>query len=332
MKSESETMRLNEFAMIDEIFAPLAASASGAFGLKDDAATCSVPAGHEMVVTADALVEGVHFLSDDLPGLIARKALRVNLSDLAAKGARPEGYLLTISIPPWMDIEWLKSFAEGLAMDQSEFGVALLGGDTTRTPGPLTLSITALGSCPNGAVLRRGGANAGDLVFVTGTIGDAGAGLAILQSDNDHLPETDRNFLVRRYLLPEPRLAVGALLRGIATSSLDVSDGLLADLGHIADVSRVAIELEANRIPLSAALTKFGEPGDALIIRAATAGDDYEIAFTAPASFRQVLNGIAGDTGVAISEIGRIEAGAGVTLLDGSGTALKVEKTGFTHF
>ena len=318
--------------MIEEIFAPLAATAPGALGLKDDAAWCALAPGHEMIVTADALVEGVHFLRDDPPALIARKALRVNLSDLAAKGAKPEAYLLTISIAPWVDADWLKAFADGLASDQNEFGIALIGGDTTATPGPLTLSVTALGSIPKGAMLRRNGAGAGELVFVTGTIGDAGAGLAILRGDGDNLREPDRDMLVRRYLLPQPRLLLGGMLKGIATSSVDVSDGLLADLGHIANVSGVGIAIEAARIPLSPALINlWGEQLDT-VIRAATAGDDYEIAFTAPASLRQPLNAAAAEVGVSVVEIGRVEAGSGVTLLGESGQALRVEKPGFTHF
>lgn len=332
MVSKSAPIRPGEFAMIEEIFAPLAASAPGALGLKDDAAWCALAPGHEMVVTADALVEGVHFLREDLPALIARKALRVNLSDLAAKGAKPEGYLLTISIAPWVDADWLKAFADGLAADQNEFGIALIGGDTTATPGPLTLSVTALGSVPRGAMLRRGGAGEGEHVFVTGTIGDAGAGLAILQGDGDNLSEPDRDMLVRRYLLPEPRLLFGALLRGIATSSIDVSDGLLADLGHIASVSGVGITIEAAQIPLSPALINLWGAQVETVIRAATAGDDYEIAFTAPASLLQPLKAAASEVGVSVVEIGRVEAGSGVTLLDESGQVLRVKKSGFKHF
>ncbi len=332
MTSKSAPTLPSEFAMIDEIFAPLAASAPGALQLKDDAAWCALAPGHEMIVTTDALVEGVHFLRDDPAALIARKALRVNLSDLAAKGAKPEGYLLNISIAPWVDVEWLKDFASGLASDQNEFGIALIGGDTTATPGPLTLSVTALGSVPRGAMICRSGASGGELVFVTGSIGDAGAGLAIIQGEGGELAEADRDLLVRRYLLPEPRLLLGGLLKGIATSALDISDGLLADLGHIADVSKVAIAIEAARIPLSAALIKLWGTQTDTFVRAATAGDDYEIAFTAPASMGQVLQAAASEVGVEVVEIGRVEAGAGVTLLDESGQVLKVEKSGFKHF
>jgi len=181
-------------------------------------------------------------------------------------------------------------------------------------------------------MLRRSGAHEGDLVFVTGTVGDAGAGLAILQSEGDDLSEVDRDFLVRRYLLPEPRLVVGGLLKGIATSSLDVSDGLLADFSHIADVSAVAIKIVAAQIPLSPALVNFRGAGGNTIMGAATAGDDYEIAFTAPSSFRQILQEIASKVGVAITEIGQVEAGCAVALFDESGQVMKVESPGFTHF
>ena len=332
MASETASSLPGEFEIIAEIFSPLAAHAPGALGLKDDAARCAVPPGQEMVVTADALVEGVHFSSDDPPALVARKALRVNLSDLAAKGAKPEGYLLTISIAPWVSIDWLKDFAGGLAVDQDEFGISLIGGDTTSTPGPLTLSVTALGSTPLGAMLRRGGAAENQLVFVTGTIGDAGAGLAILEGEGDDLPDADRDFLVRRYFLPEPRLQFGGLMRGIATSSVDISDGLLADLGHVASASGVAITVEAARIPTCSALNKLWGNSVETIIRAATSGDDYEIAFTAPESLRQPLKAAADEVGVSVAEIGRVSRGHGLTVLDESGKALNIKKSGFTHF
>ena len=179
--------RLSEFAMIAKLFAPLAANAEGAFGLTDDAATLNLAPGQELVVTVDALVETVHFLRDDPAGTIAKKALRVNLSDLAAKGASPRGYLLALSLPAWVDDEWLTRFAAGLREDQEKYGVDLLGGDTTSTPGPLTLSITALGSVPAGRMLRRGGAKPGNRVFVSGTIGDAGGGLELLKGQGKEI-------------------------------------------------------------------------------------------------------------------------------------------------
>jgi thiamine-monophosphate kinase len=332
MTPKDHPNRPGEFAMIAQIFAPLSGSAPGAFGLSDDAASCTLPTGHDMVVTTDVLVEGVHFLRDDLAELIARKSLRVNLSDLAAKGADTVGYLLTLSLPDWVDTGWLEGFANGLRVDQDEFGIALLGGDTTSTPGPLTIGITALGSVRRGGMLRRAGAEVGDRVFVTGTIGDAGGGLEILQGSEDSLSEADRDFLVSRYLLPQPRLGFGTLLKGLATASLDVSDGLIADLGHISDVSGVRIVVEASNIPLSPALAALWGNGTGTAARAASAGDDYEIAFTAPESLLQTLNAASQESGVVFTEIGRVEEGSGVSLLDPDGNAVAVDKPGFTHF
>jgi thiamine-monophosphate kinase len=310
--------RPSEFDLIARLFAPLA-TAPGAFGLRDDAAAIPPRAGHDLVVTTDALVAGVHFLGDDPPQTVAKKALRVNLSDLAAKGAEPAGYLLALSLPRAIDVAWLEAFARGLSEDQRTFGLLLLGGDTTSTPGPLTLAITALGHLPSGTMLRRAGAAPGDAVFVSGTIGDGGGGLAVLRGEGTALPAAQREALVARYRLPEPRLALGRSLRGVATAALDVSDGLVADLGHIADVSGVRIAIEAERIPRSEALAALWS-GD--IVRAATAGDDYEIAFTAPPG-----TNVAGTT-----RIGRVEAGAGVVLLDAEGGEIAVPNPGFRHF
>jgi len=244
--------RLGEFALIAKLFAPLAKSA-GAFGLLDDVATLLVPQGRELVAKVDAIVEGVHFFRDDPAALVAKKALRVNLSDLAAKGASPIGYLLSLSVAPWCDDDWLTRFAAGLAEDQAKFAISLLGGDTTGTPGALTVSITALGAIEAGRTIRRAGAKAGDLVFVSGTIGDAGAGLALLKREAGPLSPSERETLIGRYRVHEPRLALGQRLIGMASASLDVSDGLIADLGHIAEVSRVRVSIDAPRIPLSAA-------------------------------------------------------------------------------
>jgi thiamine-monophosphate kinase len=311
--------RPSEFELIAQLFAPLA-TAPGAFGLADDAAVIAPRDGHDLVVTADALVEGVHFLASDPPEAVAKKALRVNLSDLAAKGAEPAAYLLALSLPAAKDMPWLKRFAHGLGEDQRTFGLSLLGGDTTATPGPLSIAITALGYVPHGAMIRRVGAQSGDDVYVSGTIGDAGGGLAILAGD---APDADEG-LVARYRLPVPHLALGQALRGVATAALDVSDGLLADLGHIADVSGVRIVVEAARIPRSPALVRLWGDGIAAIVRAATAGDDYEIAFTArtaPAS-----------RGIPITRIGRVEVGSGVVLVDAAGREIPVPRPGFTHF
>ena len=327
----SKPPRMGEFEMIAKLFAPLA-KAPGAFKLTDDAATLDLPPDRELVVTTDALVEGVHFLRDDPAELVAKKALRVNLSDLAAKGAKPEGYLLALCVAPWVDDSWLEKFVAGLAADQKEFSISLLGGDTTATPGPLTLAITALGSVPRGRMIRRSGAKAGDLVFVTGTIGDAGAGLAVLQGEAENLGASARAFLVARYRVPEPRLALGAKLIGLATASIDVSDGLLADLGHIAETSAARILLDATRVPLSPAFRAlWGSDADAAS-RAATSGDDYEIAFTAPASAGTAIAAAARESGTEVHEIGRVEKGEGVALLDAASEPIRVDRLGFTHF
>jgi thiamine-monophosphate kinase len=212
------------------------------------------------------------------------------------------------------------------------YGVTLLGGDTTSTPGPLTLSITALGSIPAGHMLRRAGAKPGDLVFVSGTIGDAGAGLEMLQDKTSKLSAEARENLIRRYRLPEPRLALGRALIGVASAALDVSDGLIADLGHIAEVSGVHIVIDAPLVPLSAELVSHWGRGTHGLLRAVTAGDDYELAFTAAPAARSAVADAARAAGVAVQEIGRVEAGAGVELIDEAGRAVAVDRPGFTHF
>ena len=318
--------------MIAKLFAPLAAKAHGAFGLTDDAATLSVPKGEELVVTVDALVEGVHFLKDDPAGDIAKKALRVNLSDLAAKGAALRGYLLALSLPAWIDDAWLAGFAEGLGEDQRKFGIDLLGGDTTSTPGPLTLCITALGSVPAGRIIRRAGAKPGDRVFVSGTIGDAGGGLELLMNPSPKVSAVEGATLVTRYRLPEPRIALGRRLVGLASAGADISDGLIADLGHVAEVSRVRIVIDASLIPLSPALMSLWGRDTTAILRAATAGDDYEIAFTAPQSARPAIAAAAEESGVPVWEIGQVEQGQGVLLREESGDSIPIIRSGFTHF
>ena len=323
------TDRPSEFALIAQLFAPLA-EAPGAFGLTDDVALLPARAGHDLVVTTDALVEGMHFLSNDPPGSVAKKALRVNLSDLAAKGAEPAGYLLALSLPARIGMIWLEGFAKGLGEDQKTFAVPLLGGDTTATPGPLMLAVTALGHVPAGTMIRRAGAKAGDGVYVSGTIGDAGGGLALLKGEGADIGEHDGGLLIERYRLPSPRLALGRALRGVASAALDVSDGLIADLSHIAEVSRVRIVVEAGRVPRSSALRALWGDSPEAVVCAATAGDDYEIAFTASTEGKVVEAAKLG--GVAVARIGRVDEGSGVALLDSNGREIQVARAGFTHF
>ena len=281
-------MALSEFAFIAERLRPLAAGTPGALGLADDAALLDPPAGAELVLTKDAMVAGVHFLPDDPPGDVAKKLLRVNLSDLAAMGAAPLGYLLALIRPKATAEDWLADFCRGLAEDQARFGIGLLGGDTVSTPGPLALSLTALGHVPRGTALRRCGARPGDDVWVSGTLGDAALGLKVLQGELAVADEV-RAPLVERYRLPQPRLALGEALRGLASAALDVSDGLLADLGHILETSKLGAEIRAAALPLSpAARTLPGAPDAAL-----AGGDDYELLFTAAPDQRARIAALA---------------------------------------
>jgi len=303
-----------EFDRIARHFRPLAGP--GALGLTDDAAVFAPPPGRELVVTADAMVEGVHFLPGTAPGLVARKLLRVNLSDLAAMGAAPLGYLVTISVPRSFGDDWFAGFAAGLAADQAAFGIAMLGGDTTQTPGPLTLSLTAIGHVAPGAALRRSGARAGDAVWVTGCIGDGVLGLAAARGE---LADPD-GYLKGRYDLPTPRL--GLQLAGWARACMDVSDGLFQDLGHICRASGVAAVVEAALVPLSAQAAAAGPEWRE---RAIIGGDDYELLLAAPA-------GALPPAGVAATCIGRFEAGEGVRVLDPAGRDLGLDGRGWSHF
>ena len=323
---------LDEFALIETYFAPLAAGAEGAFGLKDDAAIVSCGAGEVLVVTSDCLVEGVHFRADDPVDLIARKLLRVNLSDLAAMGARPASYTLTAALPRSVDASWLARFAAGLAEDQRVFCVSLIGGDTVASPGPLTLSITAFGHAAPDQVLRRDGASPGEGVFVSGTIGDAHLGLALLEGRISVPGEDARRHLAGRYRLPEPRVALGQALAGLATAAIDVSDGLIADLGHLGAASAVAIEIELDAVPLSAAAHAAVTWRQPLRVSLLAGGDDYELALTAPEAAAGQLSALGQRLGVPITRIGRTSHGSGVVVRDHQGHGIDIGDGGYQHF
>lgn len=314
---------LDEFGRIARFFAPLAAGFPGALGLTDDAALVAPGEGRELVVTTDALVADVHFRSQDPPDLIARKALRVNLSDLAAMGAVPICYTLATILPDACGEEWLAAFVRGLAADQAEFKIALAGGDSVRTPGPATLSITAIGAVETGRALRRSGARPGDRVYVSGTIGDGALGLAVLAGG---LADDDFGTLAGRYLLPQPRLGLGRALIGRASAALDVSDGLVADLGHVAETSGVRIVIEAERVPLSPAARAARAADPRLMETILTGGDDYELAFTSLEALPEAI------AGVSIACIGRVEAGTGVAVLDREGRQVTLSAGGYQHF
>ncbi len=310
-----------EFQRIARYFAPLAGE--GALGLKDDAAVLAAVPG-QLVLSADAMVEGVHFPAGEAPALIARKLLRTNLSDLAAMGARPLGYLLTIAVPRATDEAWFAGFAAGLAADQAEFGLALLGGDSTATPGPVSVSLTILGTAH--AVLRRQGARPGDEIWVSGTIGDGALGLLALRGE---VADPD-GFLVSRYRLPQPRLELGRRLVGIAHAAMDISDGLVQDLSHLCRAAGLGAVVEAARVPASAAALAAGREHQVLRL---TGGDDYELLFAASAAAAAAVTAAAAACGTPVMRIGRFRyAPRCVTVLDEQGGAIALERGGWSHF
>jgi thiamine-monophosphate kinase len=324
--------RRGEFALISDLFAPLAAGTPASLGLADDAALLPGRTGFETAMTVDAMVAGVHFLPDDPADDIARKLIRVNVSDLAAMGARPVAYLMMVAIPPTIDDAWLESFVAGLAADQKRFGIHLVGGDTVATSGPLVLSVTAVGEVAEGRALRRGGASPGDDIWVSGTIGDGALGLRVLTGDLEGLRPADHDFLVNRYRLPQPRTDLGPELVGQASACIDVSDGLIADLGHICDVSGVAATIEAEAVPLSPAARQAIASDPGLAALPLRGGDDYELLFAAPTGRADGIRRLSEVVGTPLTRIGRIRSGAGVTVVDAHGRAIPDQGAGFTHF
>jgi thiamine-monophosphate kinase len=321
---------LGEFGRIRQFFAPLAGL--GALDLTDDAALLDCPAGYHLVLTVDQAVEGVHFLPGDPPGYVAQKLLRRNLSDLAAMGATPRHYLLTSALPKSHDDEWVRRFAEGLTEDQHRFGMALLGGDSTSTPGPVVLTLTAIGQVAKDREIRRNGAKPGDRVWVSGTLGDAFLGLGVLRGGYEALAPEHRAALTARFQLPDPRVELGPRLAGIAHAMIDVSDGLLADLGHICEVSEVSATVELAKLPLSPAARVLVDEDPALHPLLATGGDDYELLFTAPPEADEEVAALSHSLALPITGIGAIAAGEGVRLLDAAGAPIATESAGWRHF
>ncbi len=328
----SKTRRISEFELIARYFAPLAREAAGALDLKDDAAWIESRADAQWVVTSDVLVEGVHFLPDDPAELIARKSLRVNLSDLAAKGAAAKAYLLDLVLPATHDEPWIADFVRGLAKDQVEFGVSLIGGDTASTPGPLTIAVTALGQVPTGEMLVRSRAAADDDIYVSGTIGDAALGLVVLRGGLNRLGAAAQSYLVGRYRLPEPRTVLGPKLVGIANAAMDVSDGLVADLGHICATSGLGAVIEEDLVPISPAAATALREHPALITAVLTGGDDYEILFTAPGTMASTILKLAQTLNVPLARIGRMRPGAGVEVVKADGSGREIDTPGWQHF
>jgi thiamine-monophosphate kinase len=323
-----------EERLIERYFRPLA-TAPSALGLGDDAAALTPPAGYDLVLTADGVIAGVHFLPGDPPQSIARKALRMNLSDLAAKGATPAGFLLSIALPANTPESWIAAFAEGLGQDITHYGCPLLGGDTDRTPGLLSISITAFGTVPHGAMVRRATAKLGDVIAVTGTIGDAALGV-LIRRDADlakkwRLSSAANDHLQQRYLLPQPRNTLADALRAHASAAMDVSDGLVGDMAKLCRASRLAAEVEVADVPLSDAARAALSADAKLIERVLTGGDDYEIVLTLPAAKFDALRAAAENAGVPLARIGQVTSGQGVRFLR-EGKVLSFAQPSYSHF
>lgn len=327
-----QQMSSGEDSLIARYFRPLATD-PGAFGLVDDAALLK-QSSDDLVVTTDAIIEGVHFLPDDPPDAIARKALRVNLSDLAAKGAVPAGFVLTLALREAKE-QWLTPFARALGEDAVAFGCPVLGGDTVSTPGPLMISITAFGRVPPGRMVRRSGAQPGDRIAVTGTIGDAALGLRILKSKSagKQHDNSSREFLIQRYRVPQPRNVLAAAIREHASAAMDVSDGLAGDLTKLCAASMISAAVNLADVPLSASTRAVLAVGDIDYEAIVSGGDDYEIVCTIPENRWDSFNTAARQAGVPVSAIGRIEAGAAAPrFLDAAGLPVVLERISYSHF
>jgi thiamine-monophosphate kinase len=325
-----------EDRLIATYFRPIATH-PGALGLTDDAATIAPPPGCDLVLTTDGIIGGVHFFPDDPADAVARRALRVNLSDLAAKGAVPLGFLMSIGLPAGLPSDWLKAFAHGLGEDAAHYRCPLLGGDTDRSPGAITVYIAALGTVPHGTMVRRAGAREGDLVVVTGTIGDAALGLALRQDPAAaarwKLDDAMREHLLSRYLLPQPRNAIAEALRRHASAALDISDGLAGDLAKLCRVSGVGAAIAVERVPLSPAARQVLASDPAAIDTVLTGGDDFEIAAAVQPDRLDGLRAEAAQAGVAVTEIGVVVAAPHEARFVGAdGRTLAFERPAYSHF
>lgn len=324
-----------EFSFIDQYFRPLAGA--GALDLRDDAAVFMPPAGKEIVIAADSLVENVHFFSTDDSYTVGQKLLRCNLSDLAAMGATPFGYLLTVSCSKDFSKDWFDGFCKGLEADQNKFNCFLLGGDTTSTSGPLVLSLTILGYVQKGEVVKRIGAQKGDEIWVTGHIGDSALGLKILlnELENKNIPLHTAQFLKNRYWCPQPR--VGLKINNIASASMDISDGLVQDLGHLARENNLCMHISSQQIPLSDSAQNVIELNPKEYFTCLSGGDDYELLLCIPPKNRAFLLKNAADAGIKVTCIGVCEDPSlhgtdKVILVDQKGQKLYLKREGWSHF
>ena len=323
-----------EDRLIARYFRPLATPA-GAFGLIDDAAALTPPPGCDLVLTTDGVIAGVHFFPDDPPEMVSRKVLRMNLSDLAAKGARPLGFLLSVALPAGFGEAWLGAFAAGLAEDAARYGCPLYGGDTDHTPGPISVSIFAFGAVPQGKMVHRSTARSGECIVVTGTIGDSAIGLK-LRRDRTlarrwGLAASAAAELEDRYLLPQPRNALADAILQYASAAIDVSDGVAGDLAKLCRASSVAADIDVARVPLSDTARAAIAAEPALLETALTGGDDYEIVLTLSPQKLAAFRAAAEAAGVATTEIGLMRAGEDVRFLR-DGKTLTFTRASYSHF
>ena len=329
-------MALNEFSLIQQYFSSLGKAQGVALGVGDDGAVLDVPEGEQLVVTVDTLVAGIHFPLDASPGDIAHRALRVNLSDIAAMAAQPRWFTLALTLPEANE-SWLQQFSQALAEDAAIFGCALVGGDTTA--GPLSISIQLLGTVPRGKALARSGAQVGDSIYVTGSLGEGAAALSLFADDSKLVvpglvaidDEENRDLLLQRFYRPKPRLLEGLRLRDLASAALDISDGLVADLGHIGKSSGLGAEFEFEKLPIAPWLRSLAGP-TYVTEWVLSGGDDYELCFTVPKENRHAVDLLIQQGELSACNIGRITEQRGIRCLDGQGDLMDIEKMGYQHF
>jgi thiamine-monophosphate kinase len=321
----------SEFELIEKYFKPLAPRGEPAYALSNDGAIFTPSMGKKTVYTVDTLVSGIHFFENDNPEIIAKKALRVNLSDLAAMAAKPAGYLLSIALPKELNSleTWIKNFARGLAEDQAKFNIQLWGGDTVSTTGPITISITAIGEIDPDTIISRSGAKIGDHIYVSGTLGDAAAGLRLIREGNSN---SESQFLIERYNLPLPRLELSEKIVSIATSMMDISDGLMGDISHICRHSQVGAAIEQKKIPISIPFGNLLATKTDYSDLSWCGGDDYELLFTTDKKNDQLIRKISDECCVKLTSIGKITDGHIVKLLDDEGKEITTDQKGFRHF
>jgi len=325
----------SEADFIQRYLMPLAKDLPGAFGLTDDAAALDVSDGHELVATVDAVASGVHFFADDAAADIAWKALAVNVSDLVAKGAEPIGYVMSLAFPEPPSADWMTSFSGGLGAAQSVFKITLAGGDTDMRPGPLSITITALGQVPMGKMVRRSAASGGDVLFLTGTIGDAGVGLALRKDAALKTPwqlaESDASYLLNRYHRPKPRTRLAPVLQRYARASIDISDGLVKDAASLARASGVGVKITCSALPISEP-TRLAVAGGVGAETLLTAGGDYEVLAAIPSNQTQAFAEAAEVAGVAVTEIGVITDDQNIVFAGADDAPLVFKQTGYDHF